>query len=144
MNFVSLPTRAGSNVAIFVLADNYANVFPKVQQSLMKDLNYKEAINKHRRHQIFEIGDQVIVCLRKEKTSNKSSRQFKADALWTFSSFEEDQQQCLCDWLTWRHVHIQYIQCCRHFSLPSWCCSLWSLEDEFLSRRIKWCWTPAY
>ena len=71
MDLVKLPssTSSGTTTA-FDLADSYLQTFQEVQQTLeQSNLKYKATVDKHRKHQVFEVGDQVMIYLRKERLS---------------------------------------------------------------------------
>ena len=68
VDLIKFPSTIGTSAAAFTLAESYTNLFKEVQQSLEKsNLTYKAIADKHRKHRVFEVGDQVMVYLRKER-----------------------------------------------------------------------------
>ena len=65
---VKIPFNAKSNEAAFALTEDYTKFFQEVQYSLEEhNLKYKVVVDKHRKQQVFEAGDQVMIYLHKER-----------------------------------------------------------------------------
>ena len=68
VDLVKLPSSTSSGTTAFDLADSYLQTFQKVLQTLeQSNLKYKAAVDKHRKHQVFKVGDHVMIYLRKER-----------------------------------------------------------------------------
>jgi hypothetical protein len=68
VDLVKLPSSTSSGTTAFDLANSYLQTFQKVQQTLeQSNLKYKAAVDKHRKHQVFKVGDHVMIYLRKER-----------------------------------------------------------------------------
>ena len=68
VDLVKLHSSTSSGTTAFDLADSYLQTFQKVQQTLeQSNLKYKAAVDKHRKHQVFKVGDHVMIYLRKER-----------------------------------------------------------------------------
>ena len=68
LDLVPLPKLPGMNITAEHMADRIMDIHTDVRNKLQaSNEKYKEAADKHRRAKVFEIGDQVMVHLRKER-----------------------------------------------------------------------------
>ena len=66
LDLLQLPRQAGRSLAAGNMAEHVKTVHEKVQQALTgSNRNYKHAADKTRHKKIFEVGDLVLVDLRK-------------------------------------------------------------------------------
>jgi len=67
VDLVKLPSSISSGTTAFDLADSYLQMFQEVQQILeQSNLKYKADVDKHWKHQVFKVGDQVMIYLEKK------------------------------------------------------------------------------
>jgi hypothetical protein len=67
VDLVKLPSSISFGTTTFDLADSYLQMFQEVQQTLeQSNLKYKADVDKHRKHQVFKVGDQVMIYLEKK------------------------------------------------------------------------------
>ena len=65
---IQLPKGANQNAAAAKMADQIVDVHHAVKTKLVETNNrYKQAADKHRRQQLFSVGDEVMVFLRRER-----------------------------------------------------------------------------
>ena len=68
LDLLQLPRQAGKSIAASNMAEHVKTIHEKVQQALTaSNRNYKHAADKTRRKKIFEVGDLVMIHLRKER-----------------------------------------------------------------------------
>ncbi|PHT78482.1 hypothetical protein T459_16534 [Capsicum annuum] len=67
VDLVKLPTKENSRSAM-TFGDNYSELFKEVEDVLeASNKKYKQLVDKNRRLMSFQVGDQVMVYLRKER-----------------------------------------------------------------------------
>ena len=98
-------------------AENMADRIQAMQEEVRQKLEttnakYKEVANKKRREKIFNVGDLVLVYLRKERFLVGTYKKLKDKKYGPFQITKKDQQQCLCGCSSSRHEHFFYLQCC--------------------------------
>ncbi|PHT93309.1 hypothetical protein T459_01191 [Capsicum annuum] len=77
--------------------DNYSELFKEVQDVLeASNKKYKQLADKNRRLMSFQVGDQVMVYLRKERLPTGVHGKLWAKEIWLIHYSKEDQRQCLC------------------------------------------------
>jgi hypothetical protein len=68
VDLVKLLSSTSSGTAAFDLVDSYLQTFQKVQQTLKQsNLTYKAVVDRHQKHKVFGVGDQVMIYLQKER-----------------------------------------------------------------------------
>ena len=68
LDLTKLPRGHGASVAVKNMAEQWQTMTEEVKQNIEKsNTKYKTATDKHRRKQVFAVGDQVMVFLRRER-----------------------------------------------------------------------------
>ena len=106
LDLVPLPELPGVSQATKNMADHIQAMQEEVRQKLeTTNAKYKEVANKKRREKIFNVGDLVLVYLRKERFLVGTYDKLKDKKYGPFHITKKDQQQCLCGCSSFRHEH---------------------------------------
>ena len=102
LDLVPLPELPGVSQAAENMADHIQAMQEEVRQKLeTTNAKYKEVANK----KIFNVGDLVLVYLRKERFLVGTYNKLKDKKYGPFHITKKDQQQCLCGCSSFRHEH---------------------------------------
>ena len=110
LDLVPLPELPRVSQAAENMVDHIQAMQEEVRQKLeTTNAKYKEVANKKRREKIFNVGDLVLVYLRKERFLVGTYDKLKDKKYGPFHITKKDQQQCLCGCSSSRHEHFFYL-----------------------------------